>query len=80
MDDLAVFTNFMRNTLVVNTQQMNYVVTNVLGKFGELLDVDDEYIDTFVKDAHSVNNDIAVAQIILIRNNITQGLKSMFLS
>ena len=80
MDDLAVFTNFMRNTLVVNTQQMNYVVTNVLGEFGELLDVDDEYIDTFVKDAHSVNNDIAVAQIILIRNNITQGLKSMFLS
>ena len=80
MDDLAVFTNLMRNTLVVNTQQMNYVVKNVLGKFGELLDVDDEYIDTFVKDAHSVNNDIAVAQIILIRNNITQGLKSMFLS
>ena len=46
--------------------------------FGELLAVNDRDIDTFSKDTHSANNARAAAQRILISNNVTQGLKSMF--
>ena len=52
---------------------------NFVESFGELLAVNDGDIKTFVKYTHSVNNTRAVAQIILISNNVTQGLKSFFL-
>ena len=80
MDDPAVFTNFVRNTLGVTTQRKIHVMTNFVESFEELLAVNDVDIDTFVKDAHSGNNVRAAAQRILIRNNVTQGLKSMFFS
>ena len=79
MDDPAVFTNFVRNTLRVNTQQIINVITNFVGFFGDLPAVNDVDIDTFFKNTHSVNNARAAAQRILISNNVTQGLKSMFL-
>ena len=78
MDNPAVFTNLVRNTLRVNTQRTIGVIKNFLESFGGLLVVNDGDIDTFVKDTHSVNNARAAAQRILISNNFTQGIKSMF--
>ena len=80
MDDPAVFTNFLRNTVGVTTKQKIYVIKNFMESFGYLISVNDGYIETFVKDNHSTNNDRAAAQRIFISNNINQGLKSMFLS
>ena len=79
MDDPAVFTEFLRNTLGVTTQQKIDKTTNFVESFGGLLVANYRNIDTFVKDTHSVNNFIASAQITLIRNNVTQGLKPFFL-
>ena len=79
IDDPAVFTKCARNTLRVTTQQNINAITNFVEPFGDLLSVNDGYIETFVKDTHSVNNARAAAQIILIINNVTQGLKFMFL-
>ena len=80
MDDIAVFTAFVRNTLGVTTHQMIDVITNFLEYFGYLLAVNDGYIEIFFKDTHSMNNARSAAQRILISNNVTQGLKSMFWS
>ena len=80
MYDKAVFTNFMRNSFRVTTKQKIDVITNFVESLEELLAVNDGGIDTFVKYTHSKNNNRAAAQIIFIKNNITQGLKSMFLS
>ena len=80
MDDPAVFTNFVRKTLGVTNQQMIDVTMKFVESFGDLLDVNDGDIDTFVKDTHSVNNSKVAAQIILISNNVTQGLKSIFIA
>ena len=80
MDDPAVFSDFVRNNLVVTTQWTIDVITNVLGYFGELLAVNDGDIDNFVKDTHSMNNSRTDAQKILIRNNVTHGFKSFFLA
>ena len=80
MDDPSVFTIFLRNTVGVTTKQKIYVIKNFMESFGYLLSVNDGYIETFVKDNHSTNNDRAAAQRIFISNNINQGLKSMFLS
>ena len=73
-----VFTDFARNTLGVTTQQTIEVITNFVESFGGLLAVNDRYIGTFFNDTHSANNARAAVQIILIINNINQGLKSMF--
>ena len=62
MDDPAVFSDFVRNNLVVTTQWTIDVITNFLGYFGELLAVNDGDIDTFVKDTHSMNNSRTDAQ------------------
>ena len=78
--DPAVFSNFVRNTLRVTTQQTIDVITISVEYFGDLLAVNDGYIDIFVKDTHSTNNARSAAQIILISNNVNKGLKSMFLS
>ena len=78
MDDPAVFTNFVINTLTVTTQQKIDVIMNFVESFGDFIAVNDGDIDTFVKDTHSANNSGAAAQRILISNNVTQGLKSMF--
>ena len=80
LDDPAVFTNFVRNTLMVTTQRTIDVITNFVEYFGYLLALNDGDIDTFVKYTHSVNNARAAAQIILVSNNFTQGLKSFFFS
>ena len=78
MDDPAIFTDFTVNTLRVTTQQKIDVITNFAVPFGDLLAVNDGDIDTFVKDTYSANNSRVDAQIILISNNVTQVLKSMF--
>ena len=78
MDDPAVFTNLIINTLGVTNQQTIYVITKNLDYFGDLLDVNDGDIGTFVKDTYSSNNTRAIGQRILISNNVTQGIKSMF--
>ena len=78
MDNPAVFTNFLRNTVGFTTQKTINVIANFIKYFGYLLAVNDGDIDTFVKDNHSVNNARADAQRILISNSITQGLKSKF--
>ena len=78
MDDPEVFIDFVRNTLEVNTQRTIDVITKIVESSGNLLDVNDEDIETFVKGTHSTNNSRAVSQRILISNNVTQGLKSMF--
>ena len=80
MDDPAVFTKFVINTLRVTNQQKINVITNFVESFGKLLAVNDGDIDTFVQYDHSANNDGASAQRILISNNVAQGLKSIFLS
>ena len=80
MDDPAVFTNFVRNTPRVTTQQIIDVITKFVEYFGDLITVNDIDINTSVKDTQSTNNTRASAHIILISNNVTQGLKSMFLS
>ena len=49
MDDTEVFTNFVRNTLWVTTQQTIVVITNFMESFGDLLAVNDGDIDTFSK-------------------------------
>ena len=49
MDDPAVFTNFVRNTLEVSTQQKNYVITNFVKSFGYLIAANDGDIDNFSK-------------------------------
>ena len=79
MEYPEVFTNFLRNTLRFTTQKKIDITTNFVESFGDLISVNDGDIDTFVKDTHSVNNARAAAKRILIRKNITQGLKSMFL-
>ena len=79
MDDPEIITNFLINTLGINTQKTIDLITNFVESFGVLLPVNDGDIDTFIKDAHSANNFRVAAQRILIINNITQGLKSMFL-
>ena len=53
MDDPAVFTYFVRNTLRFTTQQKNDVITNFFKSSGYLLAVNDGDIDTFVKYTHS---------------------------
>ena len=78
MDDSAVFTDFVTNTLGVTTQQTIGLIKNSVESFGDLLAVNDGDIDIFVKDYHSVNNAREASQRILIRKNVTQGLKSMF--
>ena len=78
IDDPVVFTNFLINTLRVTTQRKINVITNFVKTFVYLLAVNDGDIDTFFKDAHSVNNDRAAAQRILISNNVTQRIKCMF--
>ena len=78
MDDPEVFTNFVRNTLRVTTNQTIDLITNFMESFGGLLAVNDGVIDTFVKYTHSTNNARADAQNILTSNNVTQGHKSMF--
>ena len=75
MYDPEVSTDFFRNTLGVSTQQTIDIITNFLKYFGGLIAVNDGDIDTFLKDTHSANNARAAAQIILISNNVTQGLK-----
>ena len=75
--DPPVFTNLVINTHRVTTQQTIDVITNFAESFGDLLEVNDVYIDTFFKDTHSTNNSRAAAQIFLISKNVTQGLKSM---
>ena len=79
MDDPAVFTDFVRNTLGVTTKWTIDIIANLVESFGDLLTVNVGDIETFVKDTHSENNARAAAQIILISNRVTQGLKSMFL-
>ena len=76
--DLAVFTNFVRNTLGVNNHQTIDVITKFVESFGDLISVNDGDIETFVKDTNSANNAREAAQRILISNNVTQGPKSMF--
>ena len=78
MDDLAVFTDFVRNALRVNNQQKIYVITNFVESFGYLIAVNDVNIETFVKYTYSTNYNRAAEQRILVRNNVTQGLKSIF--
>ena len=78
MDDPAVFTNFVKKILRVTNQKTNGVITNFGESFGYLLDNNDGDIDTFVVDVHYTNNARAAEQRILISNNVTQGLKSMF--
>ena len=73
-----VFTDFVRKTLGVTTQRMIDVITNFVKSFGEFMTVNDGEIETFVKDTHSTNRSGAIDQRILISNNLTQGLKSMF--
>ena len=63
--------------LGVTIQQTIAAITNLVKFFGNLLAVNDGYIETFVKDTHSVDNAGAAVQRILISNNVTQGLKSM---
>ena len=67
MDDTAVSTNFMINSLRVTTHQIIDVITNFVESFGDLLAVNDGHIDTFFKDTHSANNARAVVQIILYK-------------
>ena len=43
-----------------------------------MLALNDGDIDAFFKDTHSLNNARANVQRIWIRNNVTQGLKSIF--
>ena len=71
MDDPAVFTSFVRNTLMFITQKMIDAITNFVESFGDFLAVNYGDVDTFVKDNHSANNAIATAQRILISNNVT---------
>ena len=78
MDDPALYTNFLRNTLGITTQQTTDLIMNVLKSFTDLLAVNDGYIDTFVKCTHYAKNARAAAQRILISNNVNQGLKYMF--
>ena len=78
MDDPAVFTDFVRNTLGLTTQRTIDVITNVLEPFGDLLEMNDGYIDNFVKDNHSANITRVSAQRILVTNKVTQVLKYMF--
>ena len=47
MEDPAVFTNFVKNTLRVTTQQMIDGITNFVESFGELLAVNNGYIEPF---------------------------------
>ena len=79
MDNPAVLTDFARNTIGVTTKQLIEVIINVVESFRDLLYLNDDNIDTFVKDTHSANNAIAAGQRMLISNNVTQGFKSMFL-
>ena len=78
VDDPAVFTDFVINTLEVTTQQTIDAIANFVESFGGLLAVNDSDIETFFKDNHSANNSREDAQRILISNNVTQGLKYMF--
>ena len=56
MYDQAVFSDFAQNTPGVTTKQQIDVITNFVEFFGDLLDMNDGNIDTFVKDTHSTNN------------------------
>ena len=78
MDDPAVFTDFVINTLGFTTHQMIDVITNFVKSFWDLLAGKYGDIDTFAKDTHYTNNTRSAMQRILIRNNINQGLKYMF--
>ena len=80
MNDPAVFIDFVINTLGVIIQQTVFVITDFVELFGDLLAMKFGYIDTFIRYTYSVNNAIVAVQIILIKNNVTQGLKFMFLS
>ena len=55
-------------------------ITNFVESSGNLIAANDVDIDTFVKDTHYANNGRVVSQKILISNNVTQGLKYMFLN
>ena len=66
--DPAVFTNFVRKTLGVTNQQTIDVTMKFVESFGDLLDVNDGDIDTFVTYTHSANDYRAVAHRILISN------------
>ena len=79
MDDPTLFTDFVRNTLWFTNQQKIDLIANFVETFWILLALNDRDIEKFVKDTHSVNISRAAAQRILISNNVTQGLKSMFL-
>ena len=78
MDNPAVFTNLVRNTLRVNTQRTIGVIKNFLESFGGLLVVNDGDIDTFSNIPILRNNTRVAAQRIFIGNNATQVLKSIF--
>ena len=78
MDDPALFTDFVSNTLRFTTQQEIDVITNFVESSEDLLAVNYGYIEIFVKDTHYANNSRAAAQRILISNNVTQELKSIF--
>ena len=78
MDDPALFTNFVRNTLGVNTQQIINAITNLVESFWGLLVVNDGDIDTFSNIPILRNNTRVAAQRIFIGNNATQVLKSIF--
>ena len=78
MDDPAVFTNFVKITHGVTTQQTIDVNVNFVESFGGFIAFNFGDIDNFVKDTHYANNSRAAAQRIFVIKNVTQGLKSIF--
>ena len=61
MENTAVFIDFMRNNLGDTTLITIDVITKFVDNFGDFISVNDGYIDTFVKDTHSMNNSRAVS-------------------
>ena len=77
MNDPAIFTAFVTNTLGVDQAVVRALIHNFVATFEELLVVTDDDIDTFVKDTHSANSARSAAQRVQIGTLVSQGLKSV---
>ena len=78
MDDPAVFTNFVKITHGVTTQQTIDVNAIFVESFGGFIAVNVRDIENFVKDTHYANNSRAAAQRILVRKSLPKYSNQYF--
>ena len=76
MNNQAVFSTLLRNTLSVN-EGVHTTVTDFVNTYAALLTVSDTEIDEFVKHTHAANTGRASAQKVIIPAKVIIALKSI---